>query len=72
MKLQLNEEVTNETKRCLEIVEKIFHKMKTYDYRDNLRSLTQEDLTKAIINIIKGSPYLEFNSNLLQKLSKYE
>jgi hypothetical protein len=59
MKIVLNEEVTNETKRCLKILNKI----------KDIPGL--ELISKQLIQeIVKESPYIEFHPELLKEIPK--
>ena len=56
----LNEAVTGETKRCLAIITRLL--------RSNEGKQLEEELIEACTEIIKGSPYIEFNPELLKRI----
>lgn len=62
----LNEHVTGETKRCLAIIRRLVTNKELYKYDDLLDILYKQLATE----IIKGTPYLEFNQELLKRIPK--
>jgi len=66
----LNEAVTGETKRCLAILrrlrQEVEHNLVTYNKIEDFHN----DYDQAVKEIIEGSPYIEFNQELLKRIPK--
>jgi hypothetical protein len=64
----LNEAVTGETKRCLAILKRLVISDELYD---QVKDDIIDNLYKQLITeIIEGSPYIEFNKELLKRIPK--
>ena len=76
-KERINENVSQETKRCLGILEKYIEaegnrsRMPTLETLSSVSSI-ERALKKASLEILRGAPYLKFNSDLQKKLKKVE
>jgi len=67
----LNEQVTGETKRCLAAVDRNFKDLLEEIEITSVKPCDVKHVAQMIaIEIIKSSPYIEFNKDLLKRIPK--
>jgi len=67
IKVVLNQQVTDETKRCLTLLDEMYETLKSYPDLEKENNIIYKETKEKII---KGSPYIEFHPELLKKIPK--